>query len=121
MKTPAVLLDTASVVLLAESVVNEIVEDSAVELVEAKIVEDSAAEPVEAKTVEASVVELSPTASDVEILVIEAGWGVDESSALVVDVSLFELEEYVVSDTVAASEVGFTVILDVEAEGLLRF
>ena len=108
MKTPAVLLDTASVVLLAESVVNEIVEDSAVEL-------------VEVKTVEASVVELSPTAPDVEILVIEAGWGVDESSALVVDVSLFELEEYVVSDTVAASEVGFAVILDVDAEGLLRF
>lgn len=105
MKTPVVLLDTAAVVLLAESIVNEIVEDSAVE-------------PVEAKIVEASVVELAPTASDeeMELVVIEAGWGVDESSVLVVVVSLFELEEFGVSDTIAASEVGFTVIVDVEAE-----
>lgn len=110
MKTPAVLLDTASVVLLVVSIVDGIVEDSAVE-------------PVEAKIVEASLVELAPTASDVEmeLLIVEAGWGVDESSVLVVDVSLFELEEYVVLDTVAASEVGFPVIVDVEAEGLMRF
>lgn len=94
-KIPAVLEEIAAVVEMAESVENEVVGSSAVEL--------------------------DPAVSancDVEmwLLVTETGRCVDESSVLVVDVSL------TVTGKEVESEVGFAVIVVVvEADGLVKF